>query len=501
MLTVTFQEDHHTSGIALGFICFEGPHNQAVLSEDAQAFDKAHDGFLTHHLGKNRFTGKKNEVLCLTSPSTIPESRVVLIGLGKAEEVTVKTLEHAGGTLVAALRKTPDEALKIALKKTSLSLWNAQKIGAHLAFGAQLRHWRFALYRTQEKPHQKPALRTLNILVPSPEEAQKIYGPLEHLAQGICFARHLTSEPGNVLYPASYAERLQELKKLGVGIEVLDKTALQKLGMNALLGVAQGSAQEGKVVVLTWTGGGADQKPIAFVGKGVTFDTGGISLKPSANMEDMKYDMGGSAVIAGLFKALAGRQAKVNVVGVLGLVENMPSGTAQRPGDVVTSLSGQTIEILNTDAEGRLVLADALWYTQDRFKPRMMIDLATLTGAIVVALGSHYAGLFSNDEVLSQQLSKAGEITGERVWRMPLDEKYDQEINSEVADVKNLGESGKAGSIAAAQFLARFVNNVPWAHLDIAGVAWSKKGLQIAEKGATGFGVHLLNQFLQDYYE
>ncbi len=285
---------------------------------------------------------------------------------------------------------------------------------------------------------------------------------------------------------------------------MLDKRQMKALGMGALLGVAQGSVQDPRLVVMRWSGAGKGKgsgQPLAFLGKGVTFDTGGISIKPSKGMEDMKWDMAGAGTVIGLMKALALRKAKVDVVGVVGLVENMPSGNAQRPGDVVKSMSGQTIEVINTDAEGRLVLADALWYTQQRFKPRFMVDLATLTGAIIVSLGHHQAGLFANDDKLADRLRAAGEAVNERLWRMPLGPEYDKQINSDIADMKNIGDGGGAGSITAAQFLQRFVNDVPWAHLDIAGTAWSGKDAPTTPKGATAFGVRLLDQFVSEYYE
>jgi leucyl aminopeptidase len=296
------------------------------------------------------------------------------------------------------------------------------------------------------------------------------------------------------------AARVQALKRLGLTIEVLDVKMMGKLGMGALLGVAQGSLNEPRMVVMRWNGGTRGKPPIAFVGKGVTFDSGGLSLKTSKGMEDMKWDMAGSAAVVGTMAALAGRRAKVNAVGVIALVENMPSGNAQRPGDIVTSASGQTIEVLNTDAEGRLILADALWYCQDRFKPVAMINLATLTGAIITALGIENAGMFTNSDALADDLTKAGKACGESVWRMPLAESYDKLINSDIADMKNIGD-GNAGSIVGAQFLKRFVNDVPWAHLDIAGVAWSKKDAPTVPKGATGWGIRLLDQLVRARYE
>lgn len=331
----------------------------------------------------------------------------------------METLQDIGGSLAAALRSTPDTNVDISIGALAGNNYKASDIAAHIVFGAQMRHWRFDKYRTKEEADKKPALRSVTVILPDAELARKTYEPLEQVAHGVCLTRELITEPPNVIYPASYANRLQDLKKLGVIVEVLHLSDIEKLGsMGALLGVAQGSMREARIVVLQWMGGKKDQKPLAFVGKGVTFDSGGICLKPSPGMHDMKYDMGGSAVVAGLIRALAGRKAKINAVGVLGLVENMPSGSAQRPSDVVKSMSGQTIEVLDTDAEGRLVLADALWYTQDRFKPELMIDLATLTGAIGIALGEHYAGLFSNNDMLCERLRKAGECVGERLWRL-----------------------------------------------------------------------------------
>ena len=322
------------------------------------------------------------------------------------------------------------------------------------------------------------------------------------LEQGINLTKDLVSEPGNILHPDEYAKRLKQLKNFGLKVNIYDKRKLKKLGMNALLGVGQGSIRGSYLVTIEWKGSKSKNKPLAFVGKGVCFDTGGISLKPAKFMEDMTYDMAGSAVVVGLMKNLAIRKAKVNAIGVVGLVENMPGGNAQRPGDIVKSYSGKTIEILNTDAEGRLVLADALTFTEEKFKPKFIIDLATLTGAIIVSLGSEYAGLFSNDDNLSAQIYNSGKKVEEKVWRMPLHKNYDKLINSKNADMQNINYVGGAGSTTAAQFLQRFIlNKTPWAHLDIAGMAFSKYGGALNSGGATGFGVRLLNQLIEDYYE
>jgi leucyl aminopeptidase len=363
---------------------------------------------------------------------------------------------------------------------------------AEFAFGAQLRSYRFDKYKTKQKPEQKPSLARLTVATSGAKAAERAYQPIEKTAAAVFLTRDLVSEPANVIYPETLAAEAERLAEFGVEVEILDEHNMRELAMNALLGVAQGGAKGSA---------GANSQPLAFVGKGVTFDTGGISIKPAAGMGDMKWDMAGSAVVIGLMRLLAARNAPVNAVGVVGLVENMPSGTAQRPGDIVTSMSGQTIEVLNTDAEGRLVLADALWYCQDRFKPRLIIDLATLTGAVIVALGHHRAGMFSNHDELADRLVEAGKAVGEQVWRLPLDESYDREIDSDAADVKNIGGGRAAGSIIGAQFLQRFVNDVPWAHLDIAGTAWSTKDAPTVPKGATAFGVRLLDRFVSQYYE
>jgi leucyl aminopeptidase len=343
---------------------------------------------------------------------------------------------------------------------------------------------------------------TVRIVTGNPDAAAEALAPLAAVADGVTFARDLVSEPANVLYPAEFAARVQALESLGLEIEVLGEAEMEKLGMGSLLGVGQGSRRESQLVVMQWKGAGDPAaQPVAFVGKGVCFDTGGISIKPAAGMEDMKWDMGGAAAVAGTMIALASRKARVNAVGILGLVENMPDGNAQRPGDVVTSMSGQTIEVINTDAEGRLVLADALWYCQDRFKPKFMIDLATLTGAIIIALGHDYAGLFSNNDDLSDKLLGASKASGDLLWRMPLPAAYDKNIESMIADVKNVGDRG-GGSITAALFLKRFVNDLPWAHLDIASTAWKKpSSIPTIPDGATGFGVRLLDRLVADHYE
>jgi len=374
---------------------------------------------------------------------------------------------------------------------------------SNLAYGALLKSYRFDKYFTKQPEDKKPSLNKLAIATSANAEAETKFEILNAIADGVFLARDVVSEPPNVIYPESYANRIKdEMKEVGVKVEILDEKDMTKLGMHALLGVGQGSRRDSRVVIMTHMG--SDDKkaqPISFIGKGVTFDTGGISLKPSNGMEDMKYDMGGSAAVVGLMKALGGRKAKVNAIGVVGLVENMPDGNAQRPSDVVTSMSGQTIEVLNTDAEGRLVLADVLWYVQDKYKPKFMIDLATLTGAVVVALGTHKAGLMSNDDDLAKQIDAAGTEVAEHFWRLPLGKEYDEQINSKIADMQNISNTKGGGTVTAGQFLQRFVNDTTWAHLDIAGTAWAPKAKGVVPEGAVGFGVQALDRLVAKYYE
>ncbi len=484
-----------------------GVWEETMLTPAARRLDEATGGAIMRALSAApRFKGKKDELLPIVGPANLPVSRIVLAGLGKQDLANPRLFQHLGGNLVAHLNSAGEREATVAIDVGEGAPIDQTEAVAQLAFGARLRAYRFDKYKTTQKPEQKASLDRLTVTTAAPGAAERVYEPLGRTASAVFFTRDLVSEPPNVIYPETLAAQAGTLTDLGVAVEILDENELRKLGMNALLGVAQGSVRPPRVVVMEWHGGaagGSDNhgSPIAFIGKGVTFDTGGISIKPAAGMGDMKWDMAGSAVVIGLMQLLAARKAKVNAVGVIGLVENMPSGTAQRPGDIVTSMSGQTIEVLNTDAEGRLVLADALWYCQDRYKPRLMIDLATLTGAVVVALGNHCAGLFSNNDELADQLIAAGKAVGEEVWRLPLDESYDREIDSDAADVKNIGSGRAAGSILGAQFLQRFVNDVPWAHLDIAGMAWSSKDTATVPKGATAFGVRLLDQFVARHYE
>jgi leucyl aminopeptidase len=469
----------------------------AEFAGSLAALDKALKGGLKRALEAAEFFGKKGQQASILAPGKY--KKILFIGTGKADAAGKP--EELGGAIVAALAKESAVAVLTASPEQA----------AKLAFGARLRAYRFDKYRTTQKPDEKTKLTKLLVLTPNPTAAEAAYKTLSAVAHGVEFTRDLVTEPANILYPEEFADRAEALKKLGLKVEVFGQKDLEKLGFGTLLSVSQGSAREPRVVVLQWHGADhADEgkkaakklkDPIAFIGKGVTFDTGGISIKPAAGMEDMKWDMAGAGAVVGAMAALAGRKAKVNAVGLIGLVENMPSGTATRPGDVVKSYSGQTVEILNTDAEGRLVLADVLYYAQQRFEPKYMVDLATLTGAIITGLGHEYAGLFSNNDELAAKLTAAGATVDEPLWRMPLvplGESYDKELNSPIADVKNIG--GRAGgSITAAQFLQRFVNGKPWAHLDIAGVAWASKDSAVTPKGATAFGVRLLDAFAREF--
>jgi len=474
------------------------------LGASAAAIDKKTGGAIGKAMKNSRFKGEKGQLLALNAPAGLKASRVILFGLGKSAKVDALKLQNAGGALAKHVGATGDAQLAIVLDAVRGKVGGvaAADAAADVAYGARLGSYRYDRYRTTEKPEKKPSLKAVALMVKGATAAKKAYASRDKIGDGVVCTRDLVWEPGNVLFPKALAAEAKKLSKLGIQVEVMGRARMEKLGMAALLGVAQGSVHEPQFVVMQWKGAprGADQTPVAFVGKGVTFDTGGISLKPGAGMADMKWDMGGAGVVVGLMRALAGRKARANVVGVIGCVENMPSGTAQRPGDVVKSMSGQTIEIDNTDAEGRLVLADALWYTQKRFKPKMMVDLATLTGAIIVSLGHVHAGLFSSDDDLAEAISAAGKAEDELVWRLPLHEEYDGNINSDIADVKNVGKDG-GGSITAAQFLLRFTNKVPWAHLDIAGMTWSKKDKPTVPRGGTGFGVRLLDRLVADKYE
>lgn len=491
---ISFASQSPTSTLTVSMVFEELGYTEPVLK-----MKQAQGSLLEQILKKEAFSGKKDEALYIPLLGADLGS-AYLMGLGKKDKkpLSKHCLEVLGTKIYAALAKAKGEKIYVDLRDEAFG--DNALSAAYMANGAYLRSWRFDQYKT--KKNEKPDLQEIVFLVNNPAAAQKEFEALKHVSDGVLLTRTVVSEPPNILYPESMAQIAKEkLKPLGVKVEILDEQDMKRLGMNSLLCVGQGSVRESRLIILQWMNGPKDQAPIAIVGKGVTFDTGGISIKPSGGMEDMKYDMGGSGVVLGLLQALALRKAPVNVVGVMGMVENMPSGSATRPSDIVVSMSGQTIEVLNTDAEGRLVLADALWYTQDRFKPQAMIDLATLTGAIIVALGNEYAGLFSNNDELAKRITKISTDVGEPTWRMPLCAAYDKDIDSDVADVKNIGSGRGAGSATAAHFLQRFVNNVPWAHLDIAGMAWDKKIKPLSGKGATGYGVRLLNALIQTHYE
>jgi leucyl aminopeptidase len=474
---------------------------KAALGNHGKALDKKSGGAITKAMQHAGFSGKAGKSLTLIGLAGITHSHLILVGVGETKSITLKAVEEAGGHAVVAALAAKVKTLELVAELPAGSKFSAAELAEHLAFGAELRTYRFDKYRTTEKPEDKPVLVSIAVITDKPDSVKKSYAPLRSLAESIAHTRDLVSEPANIIYPKSLAAECSKLAHLGLKIEVLGEAAMKKLGMGALLGVGQGSVHESHLVVLEWRGGKKGEKPVALVGKGVTFDTGGISIKPAGGMEEMKWDMAGSAAVIGTLRALAARKAKVNVVGVVGLVENMPSGNAQRPGDVVTSMSGQTIEVLNTDAEGRLVLADALHYTVTRFAPKVMVDLATLTGAIIVAIGSSRAGLYATSDRLAKSLHAAGEATGERLWQMPLGEDYDALINCDIADMKNISDGREAGSVTAAQFLKRFVGDTEWAHLDIAGTAWSKKSTATVPKGATAFGVRLLHDWIAKHYE
>jgi leucyl aminopeptidase len=446
----------------------------------------------------SQFKGKNGAVLDILAPEGVKAGRLIVIGAGTVSGLKGSDFLKFGG--VAASKLQPGNGAMTILAELPGGAMSAEQVVA-IASGLRLRAYKFDRYKTKKKDGEERVLRAdVSLAVGDVAAAKKAFAPAGHVVDGVVIARDLVNEPPNVLYPEEFARRASQLRRLGVKVEVLDVKAMQKLGMGALLGVGQGSARPSRTVIMRWNGGRKTDAPVGFVGKGVCFDTGGISIKPAGSMEDMKGDMGGAACVVGLMHALAARKAKVNAVGAIGLVENMPDGNAQRPGDIVTSMSGQTIEIINTDAEGRLVLADVLWYVAKKVKPKFMVDLATLTGAIMVALGTEHAGMFSNNDELSERIAKAGLETGEKVWRLPLGPEYDKLIDSQFADMKNTG-GRHGGSITAAQFLQRFVDETPWAHLDIAGTAMGAPKSDINQSWGSGYGVRLLDRLVADHYE
>lgn len=441
-----------------------------------------------------RFEGAAGAVAETAAIDGGQAKRLLLIGIGDGG---AHDLERGGAALTARLQTSGVTTVHVDFASTGQSA--AADVLA-FAMGAKLRGWRIDTYRTRLADTAKPSLARI-VIASSHGDLSADWQRFSAVADGVALTQTLVAEPPNILYPESFVERCRSLTDLGVELEILDERQMQALGMGALLGVAQGSTRAPRLLAMRWNGGSPGEAPVVFVGKGVTFDTGGISLKPGPGMDMMKWDMGGAGAVAGAIKAIAGRKAKANVVGVVGLVENMPDGNAQRPGDIVTTMSGQTVEVLNTDAEGRLVLSDAITWAQKTYAPKVIVDLATLTGAMVISLGHEYAGMFANDETLATRLLAAGEASGNKLWRFPLSPAYDKLIDSNIADIKNIGPR-EAGSITAAQFLQRFVNEgVAWAHLDIAGMAWHDKDGPVYGKGATGYGVRLLDRYIADNHE
>ena len=503
------------------FVALDAPASPVVAALVGQdlhlppllkALDQKSGGAIVRAAKAADFKGKARSSIELLSPERLEMSRLLLVGTAQSEPEGEASGElewmRVGASGYAAIQARKTAAASLFAEAPDKGAPAADELAALLAYGAVLRSYNFRKYRTQPakdnangeaEPEAKPPL--LYIHCKDPRAAEKAFADKLAVAEGVFVARDLVNEPANALGPVEFAARAAELTAHGVEVEVLEPDALEKLGMGALLGVAQGSTRPARVVVMQWHGAKSKRsKPVCIIGKGVVFDSGGLSMKPAAGMEDMKGDMGGAACVVGLMRALAQRKAAANVIGIIGLVENMVSGAAQRPGDIVTSMSGQTIEVLNTDAEGRLVLADVVWYAQDRFKPRLMVDLATLTGAIMVALGKEYAGLFANDDKLAADLTEAGLATGEKVWRMPLGKPYDKMLDSKNADMKNIG-GRLGGAITGAQFIGRFVKDTPWAHLDIAGTAMDSVKDELNQGWSSGWGVRLLDRMIAEKHE
>ena len=485
-----------SAGSAIGAIAVP-VYDKAVLSPAAKSVDTATSGAVTRAIAASRFKGGVGETLEIIAPAGLETGRVVLFGLGDKSKLTDSALEKTAAAVVTKLLLGGETALTLRLDGEA----NADG-AARAGLGARLAAYRFDEYRTKLAADKRPSLANVAIAVDDVAAAKTAWKDWEAVAEGVDMARDVVNQPPNILNPETYAKKIEGMAKHGLEIEILDEAQMLELGMHSLLGVGQGSEFESHIAIMKWNGGKKGDKPLVFVGKGLTFDSGGISLKPGAGMDEMKGDMGGSAAVVGLMRALSGRKAKVNAIGIVGLVENMPDGNAQRPGDIVTSMSGQTIEILNTDAEGRLVLADVLWYSQQRFDPALMIDLATLTGAILIALGNTRAGIFSNDDTIAERLFAAGNASDEPVWRLPLGADYEKHIETKNADMRNVGEGRLAGSISAAEFLHRFVNDKPWCHIDIAGTAMGgMKDDPRQPSWGTGWGVRMLDRFVRDNYE
>ncbi len=480
-------------------------YSDKKLNNQAADLDKKTGGFIKQALKNHgKFSGKNGETLALSLPEKSPFTQALLLGLGDASMLTPIKAEEAGGKLYMTLKQAGAENVTLFVDgHTKLKTVNEAELAAHIGNGIKLRSYTFDHYKSKKKD-TKSALKSITVTTPPQAKAASLFKTLSSVSEGTFLARDLVNEPPNTLHPPHFAKTLQsELKPLGVEVKILDEKEMKKLGMGAILAVGMGSDQPPRMVIMRWKGNKNDKSaPVAFVGKGVTFDTGGISIKPAGGMDEMKMDMGGAAAVCGLMKSLALRKSKANVIGIVGLAENMPSAKAYRPGDIVKSLSGKTIEVLNTDAEGRLVLADCLTYVQKTYKPRMIIDLATLTGAMMVALGHEYCGSFVNDNSLWEKMEKASAISGEKLWRMPLDPLWKQEMESATADLQNLGKTRYAGACTAAGFLEHFIEGkTPWAHMDIAGTAWRKSDKPTSPRFGTGFGVRVLDRLVADNYE
>lgn len=492
--TITFAaETMPKSGTLVVFV-----GDKLALGAAAKRVDEATDGLITKAAEAQGFKGKRFGGMVLPLPRGLEARALLVVGLGEAEKMAEVDWSRLGGTVMGALPAGPDGDVTIFAERPDGPV--GAREAAEIALGLMLRSYTFDGYKSKSGDDPEPPARKITVCVADPTAAEASWQAASAIAAGTMLARDLVNEPANILGPVEFAERAAKLADLGVSVTVMEPDELERLEMRALLGVAQGSVRPARVVVMEWKHGAAEQKPVALVGKGVVFDTGGISIKPAAGMEDMKGDMGGAAAVVGTMHALAARKAKVNAVGIIGLVENMPDGNAQRPGDVVKSKSGQTIEVINTDAEGRLVLADLLTHTIETFDPAVVIDLATLTGAIIIALGHQHAGMFTDDDTVAAQLSDAGKATGDLVWRLPLAKEYDKLIESKIADMKNVGGRA-AGSITAAQFLKRFAKDSVWVHLDVAGTAMGGVSNEVSRTFGSGFGVRLLERFVADYYE
>jgi leucyl aminopeptidase len=496
------------------FINKELSNNQAIivlvneqlqLDSDLLLIDQQYHGLISKTIQNSLiFTGKFGEIKIVNAVNKDGEIKyLIIVGIGQEAKLTTSCLEEIGGKILSSSNNYKISTIGFKITR-NIGQYETSIVASLIASGFFLAAYRFDKFKTKQTAAEKFTIDYLEISTDNIAKAEELFNSKKLVAKAVFFARDISNEPANIKNPLSYSERISEiLEPFGIDVTIIGEREMKNLGMGALLGVGQGSQNESKLVVMNYNGLGDDTRPVAFVGKGVTFDSGGISIKPATNMGDMKYDMAGSAAVVGALMALASRKAKANIVGVVGLVENMPSGNAQRPGDIITTMSGQTVEVGNTDAEGRLVLADAIWYTQEKFNPQCVIDLATLTGAIVVALGKTYAGCFANNEQLANRLIAVGNKVNEKLWRLPLHQDFDKMINSDIADISNIGNvPGAAGSCTAAQFIGRFIKDeMIWAHLDIAGVSYNNKECVFATKGATAYGVRLLNQFIQDYYE